>query len=48
MQSEELSPREIMKMDYLVENVIGSIPSMDTLIDDAKVVVELKGVEETK
>ena len=47
-ENEELSPREIMKMDYLVENVIGSIPSMDTLIDDAKVVVELKGVEETK
>ena len=37
-----------MKMDYLVENVIGSIPTMNSLIDDAKVVVELKGVEETK
>lgn len=47
-ENEELNPREIMKMDYLVENVIGSIPTMDSLIDDAKVVVELKGVEETK
>lgn len=44
----KLNPREIMKMDYLVENVVGSIPSMEELVDKAKAVVELKGVEEKK
>lgn len=44
----EMSPRDIMNMDWLVENVVGSIPAMDSLIDKAKTVVELKGVEEKK
>lgn len=43
-----MKPEDIMEMDWLVENVVGSIPSMDTLIDAAQTVVQLKGVEETK
>lgn len=44
----EMKPEDIMEMDWLVANVIGNIPSMDTLIDAAQTVVQLKGVEETK
>lgn len=43
-----MKPEDIMEMDWLVSNVIGNIPSMDTLIDAAQTVVQLKGVEETK
>ena len=43
-----MSPEDIMKMDYLVENVEGDIPTIDLLKDKAKPVVELKGVEEAK
>ena len=44
---EEMNPRNIMKMDYLVENVIGSIPKKEEVVDEAKAVVEIKGVEES-
>lgn len=43
---EAMSPDDIMKMDYLVENIVGEIPSIDVLNEKAKPVVELKGVEE--
>ena len=43
---ETMSPEDIMKMDYLVENVEGDIPSIDLLKEQAKPIVELKGVEE--
>lgn len=39
-----LSPEEIIKMDWLAENVIGSIPSIDDLKDEAKPIVLLQGV----
>jgi len=45
---EEMSADDIMKMDYLVENVLGEIPSIDLLNEKAKPIVELKGVEEAK
>ena len=45
---EEMAPEDIMKMDWLAENVIGEIPSIDLLQEQAKPVVELKGVEENK
>lgn len=48
MKHQRMSPEVIMEMDYLVDNVIGSIPEMDTLIDAAKSVVQLKGVKEKK
>jgi basic membrane lipoprotein Med (substrate-binding protein (PBP1-ABC) superfamily) len=47
-EQHEMEPEDIMKMDYLVENVVGSIPPVDALVDGAKAVVELKGVEENK
>ena len=43
-----MRPEDIMKMDWLVDNVIGDIPSIAELIEGAKPVVELKGVEESK
>jgi basic membrane lipoprotein Med (substrate-binding protein (PBP1-ABC) superfamily) len=46
--NEAMNPEDIMKMDWLVENVIGSIPVSWELVDGAKPVVELKGVEEHK
>lgn len=45
---EVMSPEDIMKMDYLVENIEGEIPSIDLLKEQAKLIVELKGVEEAK
>lgn len=45
---EAMSPDDIMKMDYLVENIVGDIPTIDLLNEKAKSVVELKGVEEAK
>jgi hypothetical protein len=42
-----MKPEDIMRMDYLVENVIGEIPALDDFIDIAKPVVELKDVEES-
>ena len=47
-ESEGMRPEDIMTMDWLVENVIGDIPSSDELVEGAKPVVELKGVEENK
>ena len=43
-----MAPEDIMNMDYLVENVIGSIPSLAEVIDEAKKVISLKGIDETK
>ena len=43
-----MKPEAIMEMDWLNDNVIGSIPQMGTLIDAAQPVVQVKGVEETK
>ncbi|MBE5925091.1 MAG: BMP family ABC transporter substrate-binding protein [Lachnospiraceae bacterium] len=40
-----LRPEEIMTMDWLNENVIGSIPNIDDLIDSAKEVVSLRGLD---
>ena len=40
-----MRPDDIMNMDWLAENVIGSLPEMKDLIDGAKTVVEIKGVE---
>ena len=47
-EHQRMNPIDIMNMDYLVENVIGEIPTRNDVIDDAKEVVELKGVEDNK
>ena len=43
-----MRPEDIMKMDWLVENVVGTIPAITDLVDGAKAVVESKGVEDKK
>jgi len=45
---EAMAPDDIMKMDGLGKKVVGEIPSIDLLKEQAKPVVELKGVEENK
>ncbi len=40
-----LPPEEIITMDWLAENVIGIIPKMEDLVDTAKPVVLLQGVD---
>ena len=47
-KNKKMKPETIMEMDWLVDSVIGNIPSMETLIDAAQPVVQVKGVEETK
>jgi len=39
-----LTPQEIIHMDYLAQNVIGRIPSIDELSDVAKSLVALQGI----
>lgn len=41
----KMTPYEIMTMDWLADNVLGSIPHIDELTDDAKTVVEIQGVK---
>ena len=42
-----LTPQEIIRMDYLAENVIGRIPNIDELTDVAKSLVALQGLHAT-
>ena len=39
-----LTPQEIIRMDYLAQNVIGRIPDIDELTDVAKSLVALQGL----
>ncbi len=45
-----IPPQEIITMDWLIDNVVGSIPSFSDLTEEAQAVVKLQGVkeEETK
>ena len=43
--NQSLSPEEIMKMDWLAENVIGSIPKHEELKEQAAPVVKQQGVK---
>ncbi len=45
-KDEVMTPQEIMQMDWLVDNIIGEIPTGEMLVDAARPVVELKGVED--
>lgn len=38
-----LSPEEIITMDFLVDNIVGSVPSMEELTEDAQTLVTLQG-----
>lgn len=41
-----MSPEDIMKMNWLVDNIVGEIPELHDLKEEAKSIVELKGVNE--
>ncbi len=43
-ESEIMKPEDIMRMDWLVENVEGKIPTIDELKEEAKPVVLLRGL----
>ena len=43
-----MDPEEIITMNWLVDNVVGYIPSMDELTDEAKQIVALQGVKKTE
>lgn len=43
-----LSSPEIIRMDWLNENIIGDIPAMDVLSEEAKTTVRVSGVEKSK
>ncbi len=45
--SEEMLPENIMLMNWLVDNIEGEIPEKEELKDEAKRIVELKGVAES-
>ena len=45
---EAMNPRDIMEMEWLVENVVGNIPNRNEFVDGAHGIIELKGVDETK
>lgn len=46
--SEALTPEEIIEMDWLAENVIGRIPDIDELSDQARPVLSQQGVQTKK
>lgn len=43
-----ITTEEIVTMDWLVDNIIGSIPTMDDLAEDARPIVEVQGVAKAK
>ena len=40
-----MTPEEIIRMDWLAENVVGFIPKMEDLIDQARPVVSRSGLD---
>ncbi len=44
-KGQSLEPDDIITMDWLAENVIGKIPELDELTDDAKALVEFQGIK---
>ena len=46
--TDRMTSEQIMTMDWLADNVVGFIPVMDELSDDAKSLVEIQGVDKVK
>lgn len=46
-ETDLLTPEEIMTMDWLVDNVEGFIPSIEDLEEDARPVVQLRGLQKS-
>lgn len=44
-EGKKLSVEDIIKMNWLADNVIGSIPELEELKDKAKPIVEMKGIQ---
>ena len=43
-----LSSLDVIEMDWLCENIVGEIPAIDNLVDDAKTTVKVSGVERSR
>lgn len=43
-EEDTLSPEEIIHMDWLAQNIIGAIPTLEELKEQARPIVELRGV----
>lgn len=46
--SDSITVEEIVTMDWLADNIIGSIPTMDDLAEDAKPVVQVQGITKVR
>lgn len=46
--SGSITAEEIVTMDWLADNIIGSIPTMDELADEAKPIVQVQGVSKAR
>lgn len=44
-KGQSLGANEIITMDWLVESVIGKIPELDELTDEARTLVEFQGIK---
>lgn len=44
VENSTMSPETLMKMGWLADNVIGEIPTLDMLKDEAKLIVSLQGI----
>lgn len=47
-KGEKLSPEEVIEMDWLAENIIGRIPKIEELQEQAKPVLTQQGIETRK
>lgn len=45
---DSITAEEIVTMDWLADNIIGSIPAMDEFVEEAKPVVQIQGVAKAK
>jgi len=48
MADGRLSPADVITMDWLTDNVVGSFPELEELKDEAKALVELQGIREIR
>ena len=48
VQPEGITAEEIVAMDWLNDNIIGSIPTMEDLAEEAKPIVQVQGVAKAK
>lgn len=44
-ENQKLTPEEIVAMNWLVENVVGSVPGLEEMTDEARDLVRLQGIK---